>query len=78
MNRSACGPVIRSILLKPRRALLAGDSGTPPRPLAGEGFGGELENSRSLLRAQRAIPACQPECARQERGTVMAFMIRGV
>ena len=54
----------------------ASDSGTTPRPLAGEGSGGEMGNSRSLLRAQRAIPACKPECALQGRGTVIAFIIR--
>jgi hypothetical protein len=54
------------------------DSRTSPRPLAGEGSGGEMGNSRSLLRAQRAIPACKPECALQGRETVMAFIIRGV
>ena len=54
------------------------DSRTSTRPLAGEGSGGEMGNSRSLLRAQRAIPACKPECALQGRGTVMAFILRGV
>ena len=39
---------------------------------------GERGNSLSLLRVQRAIPACRPECARQGRGTVMAFILLGV
>jgi len=46
-------------------------------PLAGEGSGGEMGISRSLLRAQRALPACMPECARQGRAaTIMAVIIR--
>jgi hypothetical protein len=54
----------------------ASDSRTSPRPLAGEGSGGEMGNSRSMLRAHRAISACKPECALQGRGTVMAFIFR--
>ncbi len=37
--------------------------------------GGEMGNSRRLLRAQRAIPACKPECARRgrERSSLSLF-----
>jgi len=31
---------------------------------------GEAGNSQSLLRAQRAIPACKPECTRNAHGKV--------
>jgi len=45
---------------------------TPASPLpAGEGPGGEIGNSRSMLRANRAIPADTPECALQGRATAM-------
>ena len=40
--------------------------------------GGEMGNSRSMLHAQRAIPAYKPECALQRRRTVRALIVRGV
>ena len=37
-----------------------------------------MGNSQSLLCAHRTIPACRPECALQERETmVMTFVIGG-
>ena len=48
--------------------LLDSELENSPLP-AGERSGGEIGNSRSMLRANRAIPACKPECALQGRVT---------
>jgi hypothetical protein len=40
---------------------------TNPLARLWERGGGEMGNSRSMLRAQRTIPACKPECALQGR-----------